>query len=220
MTPTTMDPPKSVQDVVTNMQQPGTAVTVEFEGQSVTLEDPRGVCLELADRIEAGDLEESPETDPWPMGRDDKPVEHLRARMAQEIGEELVRRLARFAHLRAYDLDYVYRNKDRWESKGRTVFGKLQKSTGLLRHYARTDFVVLVNWHAWEMMTPWQKVALVYHELRHADLEGKTQGHDFEGFFDELELFGTGTYEDWNHLASAASAGAAVDVQYHLSFEQ
>lgn len=217
MTPAVKSPLKDLQEAVANLQQPGRSVTFEADGEDpVTLEDPREVCLRIAAEITDGELEEGPEVDPWPQDRDGNHVEYVPARLAAAIGLRLIRGINRLGHVLLYDVDYVYRRKDRWESKGRTVFGQLQRPTGLLHHYSQRNYVVLLNWQAWTAFSPWQQVALVYHELRHSEIDGKTRGHDFEGFFDEIELFGTGTYREWHRLAEAAGSGARVEVQYHL----
>lgn len=203
---------REVRKAVANMQQPGVETSLSTSnGATVTLEDPRRVVEDLCEIAQEPD----PGTDPWPYEGED-PVEFLPADNAQAIGEALIRRLRRFDHLHAYRIHYLFRNK-KWESKGKTVHGKMQRPTGLLKNYAEADFIVLLNWESWQACNPMQRVALVYHELRHGDAEGKTQGHDFEGFFDELELFGTGTYRDWNRLASAADNGTGVRHQYTLS---
>lgn len=79
--------------------------------------------------------------------------------------------------------------------------GQMKKLTGLLREYAPFDWIAFFSWTTWCEMSSWQKVALVYHELRHG-----LSAHDFEGYFDELEIFGAETYKIWGRLRAAAAA--------------
>lgn len=203
----------AVQDAMADLQQPGTSVELRGpNGKGARLEDPLKVCEALCEIAEKVD----PNTEPWPRDGEGEEVEYVSSGVGQEIGDGLIAGIARLAHLRAHEIHYVYRNKETWESKGRTVYGQMKRVTGLLRHYAEADFIVLLNWPIWRAMTPMQRVALVYHELRHGDSDGKVRGHDFEGFFDELSLFGTQTYRDWHALAQAVGRGEDVRHQYSL----
>jgi len=202
----------TLQEAAANLQQPGTSLT----GPGIEIRDPLEVCKELCDVATRRD----PIADPWPQTADGEPEEYVKALVVQEIGEALMADIIRLSHLRRFTVHYLYRNKETWESKGRTVYGRMQRPSGLLRSYSEADFIVLINWPIWQAMTPMQRVALVYHELRHGDLEGKVRGHDFEGFFDELSLFGTDTYRDWNMLAKAVSKGAEVQHQYSLDLSK
>jgi hypothetical protein len=89
-----------------------------------------------------------------------------------------------------------------WKEKGGSsggsdTLGKCQKPSGLLRHYSDCDFII---WIAADHcrargFTNWQILALLYHEMRHTNFDNNTgkltlQGHQFEGFVDELERFG------------------------------
>lgn len=206
-------------DAAGAFQQPGSTLTISSGNRSARIEDPREICRDAARAIADGEWEEQG-VDPWPVGPDGEAEEWIEAHLAQKIGERLIGRIVRFEFLTGYSVAYRYRHKESWESKGRIVYGRLQKTSGLLRHFSDVEFVVQINWLVWSAMTPWQKVALIYHELRHAaEEDGKpaTNGHHFEGFFDELEVFGTETYREWQALEAAAGRGR--DVQYHLEFE-
>ncbi len=203
----------AVQDAMADLQKPGTSVELSGpDGEGFRLEDPLKVCERLCEVAERVD----PNTEPWPTDGDGDPIEYVKASVAAEIGQALTEDIVRLSHLRIFDIHYLFRHKETWESKGRTVYGQMKRPAGLLKSYAGCDFIVLLNWPVWQAMTPMQRVALVYHELRHGDVEGKVRGHDFEGFFDELALFGTDTYRDWNHLAKAVGQGADVRHQYSL----
>lgn len=196
-----------IQDAVADMQTPGTSVTMEAGGQSATIEDPEKVVERAAGHASEVD----PATDPWP-GEE----EYVESRVLAGIAEVLIGGLVRLRHLHRFEVRYVFRSKKTWEKKGKSVLGDMKRPTGLLRKYADCDFICRIHWESWQAMNPMQRVALIYHELRHGNDEGKVNPHDFEGFFDELELFGTRTYQDWNRLAQAAEDGAEVTHQYSL----
>lgn len=193
------------------------------KGAAATPEKPRR--FEEAQKV-VGQLAESLEERqketiaPWQF-EEDKPVEFMPAPLAREIGEGLIDRV--FSHLRLSSIDYLFRRKDDkfglngWTKKSKVVHGQMKRPTGLLKKYSQADFIVLLNWHSWQAFNPMQRVALVFHELRHGDEEGKIRPHDFEGFFDELEIFGTRTYQDWNQLANTVSGAQEVAHQYSLS---
>jgi len=211
---TTLETSKGLKDAVADFQEAmaGSDVTISAGGQESHVGDVRKVVEALCETAEQPD----PGTDPWPH-EDGEPVEFVQADNALEVGSGLIAGIRRLEHLHAYRIHYLFRFKENWSSKGKTVFGQMKRPTGLLKSYAEADFIVLLNWSAWLAFNPMQRVALVYHELRHGDSDGKTQGHDFEGFFDELALFGTGTYRDWNSLARATELGSGVRHQYTLS---
>lgn len=206
----------TVADDVAGLQIPGTEVEIHTPGGArVRLEDPREVVHELCEYA----TREDPPTDPWPVDGEGEPQEFVRSEVAEAIGEELIARLVRLAGLRDFTVHYLFRNKETWEKQGKTVFGEMKKTSGLFKEYAKADFVVLLNRNVWQRLNPMQRVALVYHELRHGGSEDgkpKARPHDFEGFFDELEIFGTATYEDWNKLAQSTSEGRKVTHQFSL----
>lgn len=111
---------------------------------------------------------------------------------------------------------YLWRDKA-WKAKGKVVFGKCQKPTGLLKHFAAADVVIALAADALRDMgaTYRQIEAALWHELCHV---GETEEpddskedwvpeltilpHDFEGFATELTLFG-----DWrSDLTTAVHA--------------
>lgn len=202
----------AVQEAMADMQTPGVDVTFSAGGQSVRMADPLAICEALCETAEQKD----PNTDPWPKDAEGELEEYVRSSVAKEIGDGLIADILRLSHLRRFDIHYLYRNKETWESAGRTIYGQMKRPSGLLKNYSTADYIVLLNYPVWLNMTPMQRVALVYHELRHGDAQGKIVGHDFEGFFDELALFGTDTYRDWNLLAKAVDKGEDVKHQYSL----
>lgn len=206
---------KRVREAVAGLQQVGSSVELTVGDVRLKLPDPLKVATELCEVAERVDEN----TDPWPQ-EDGEPVEYVRSTVAEEIGRGLMQGIARLGHLRIFVIHYLFRNKETWESAGKAVLGQMKRPSGLLKEYASADFIVLLNWQAWRNMTPMQRVALVYHELRHGEGDGKLCGHDFEGFFDELALFGTDTYRDWNLLAKAVDKGGDIRHQYSLDLSK
>lgn len=203
---------QAIQDAIAEMQTPGLSIGMRgASGRGGRIEDPAAVFARVAETAEIVDGA----TEPWPR-TEGEPDEYVVSQHLSEIGSGMIGSIVRLAHLRMFRIHYVYRHKETWESKGRTVYGQMKKPSGLLKHFAEADYVVLVNWLVWKAMNPMQRVALVYHELRHGDPEGKVRGHDFEGFFDELALFGTETYRDWHTLAESVRKGRDVRHQYSL----
>lgn len=206
---------KSPRAALEDIQQSGHAVEITMGDVRIKLPDP----LKVAERLCEIAAEADPNTKPWPV-EDGEPVEYVRSTVASDIAAGLMEGIARLGALRQFSIHYLFRNKETWESQGRDVLGQMKRPSGLLKEYASADYIVLLNWQAWQNMTPMQRVALVYHELRHGTPDGKVRGHDFEGFFDELALFGTDTYRDWNLLAKAVDKGEEVRHQYSLDLSK
>lgn len=114
-----------------------------------------------------------------------------------------------------YRLIYLWKDKG-GKSKGRATLGKCTKPSGLLAHFADTDFVIwLAADHLRSNAATHREVeAVVFHELQHvgeteADEEKGTEpdaaivGHEFEGFFAELREYGT-TVRDMRQIVAAA----------------
>jgi hypothetical protein len=185
--------------------------------------DPRSICLAIAETVEHEWSALDQHLYQWPRDGKGDPYEFQLAELAKEIGEALILTIDRLNFLKEFDIGYVYRNKDGWVKAGKLVLGQLSKANGLVAFYSGHDFEMKLNWMMWEKASPWQKVALVYHELRHGDVNkddnAAIQGHDIECFFDELSIFGTQTYEDWARLAKSAAIGSAVKTQYHMEFD-
>ncbi|HXI16213.1 MAG TPA: putative metallopeptidase [Chloroflexota bacterium] len=114
-----------------------------------------------------------------------------------------------------YTVRYFWKDKG-GKSKGNLTLGKCTKPTGLLHHFAECDFVI---WLAADHLrdaypTATEVEAVVYHELRHA---GETEpdeesdepaqatiiGHEFEGFLDEVTLYGA-TVRNLKPIVNAA----------------
>ncbi len=205
----------ALMEAVSDLQMPGLEVSFSTPGhEGATIADPLVLLAGLCVVAEESD----PGTEPWPH-EDGEPVEFVRSEVAEKIGLALIEGIFRLAPMAQFRIHYLFRNMDNWKKAGRTVLGEMKRPAGLLKEYAAADYIVVLNWPVWVVMNPMQRVALVYHELRHGDVEGKVRAHDFEGFFDELKLFGTDTYRDWQSLAEAAGRGESVHHQFSLELE-
>lgn len=115
-------------------------------------------------------------------------------------------------------LAFLWRNKEKWTSKGETVRGKavsLNTRSSFLAAGIRG--VVEINFHHWLTLNPLQKVFTLYRELRRFDVETKTsRPPDFVGYFDELDLFGSRVFRDMVELESRMK-GSEADHPYQLS---
>lgn len=114
----------------------------------------------------------------------------------RELAEDLVGRWPELGHLRDYDIRVLWKAEG-GGSKGRVLYGKCTKPSGMTRYFALCDWVI---WLAADncreaRFDDRQVEALVYHELKHCVLVGKESkpgvvGHDYEVFGDELRRYG------------------------------
>lgn len=111
------------------------------------------------------------------------------------IGDALIARVDRFAHLQSRRVVFLWR-RAAGKSKGKAVAGKCQKPSGLLAYFASADIVVTIaadyvrEWR----LTAWQVEALLFHELCHTSESDKgelvMEPHDWEGFRAEVAAYG------------------------------
>lgn len=117
------------------------------------------------------------------------------------IGNHLIGKHASFSHLASARVAFLWKRKG-GNRGGRLRFGQCQKPSGLLAYFSQFDFVV---WLAADhcnatVFTRLQVEALVFHELKHAGFKESedgertwtVEGHDWEGFAEEIRLYG-----DW-----------------------
>lgn len=152
---------------------------------------------------------------------------HVRVPTAEDFGDDflpasdldavytqLVRTHDTLEHLAQLDVAIRWK-KSGGRKGGHPVFGKMAKRSGLLSAFTTCDFVVwLAADHVLEAeYTDRQIMALLHHELMHIGFEDPEDGedgprkyvlvgHDFEGFKEELRVYGA--WEDM--LAEAAEA--------------
>jgi hypothetical protein len=118
-----------------------------------------------------------------------------------------------FFHLKEAEVRLFWK-KTGGMTGGRATLGKCQKASGLIEFYSDANYIIwLAADHLLQMsFTNWQVLALLYHEMRHTVVDDKgkfgVQGHDFEGFFDELETFG-----GWDNSAEQILRSAQKTLQ-------
>jgi hypothetical protein len=142
------------------------------------------------------------------------PTRWIEAPEVKDMAERLIPKY--HAHLRSWaeEIRYVFRNEAQ-VSKGRTVWGKAHKITGMPCYLATNApgdanafddvppppadmFVMEVAADIWEKLTARQREALVDHELMHftiemddnAGLVRGIRGHDVEEFREVVERHG------------------------------
>lgn len=149
---------------------------------------PSGLCLKCA-----GDsIARFPVPSAEQFGEDS----FLEDQSLAELGDELINEYSDFRDIQNAKIVFLWKMKG-GKSGGKLILGKCQKPSGLLKHFSNADFVVwLAADHANQIqITNFQIRALLFHELKHADVDPEsgeyvTVGHDFEGFKREIEVFG------------------------------
>jgi hypothetical protein len=161
-----------------------------------TNSDSAEVGIEFYYKLELGGLPEEEFEIPAEVLEDDADFTEDEGKIAEfykallyEFGND------EFNHLISAKLDFLWKAKG-GKSGGRDVLGKCKKPSGELRHYSGFDYIILFSADhcARRRLKNWQILALLYHELKHTamDENGKfvVRGHDFEGFMNELKIFG------------------------------
>lgn len=120
----------------------------------------------------------------------------------QDIAQVLIDRCTEFEHLLGQKIIYLWR-REGGEQQGLATMGKCQKTSGLIKHFAESEWVIWLaadHVNSYSLMRG-QVEALLHHELCHAgemiDKEGnkkaKVIGHDFDGFIANVRRYGA-----WN----------------------
>lgn len=140
-----------------------------------------------------GELADIPEDG---MFEDNGDSKFLPAFEARRIGQALIEARPELEHLAGVDIRYEWARKG-GSKAGRATLGTCRRASGLIAYYSRADFIVCLSADNCRdaRFTRWQLEALVYHELRHADLDPDhgtpmLQGHDVEMFTSEVERYG------------------------------
>ena len=94
------------------------------------------------------------------------------------------------------NIAYFFRHGP-WRSKGKNVLGQAKKVSGLYRELTGKDYVIVISADFWQQATEAQQKAIVHHELMHCgkneDGSWVLHDHDFNGFNQELKLYGVWT---------------------------
>jgi ssDNA-binding Zn-finger/Zn-ribbon topoisomerase 1 len=150
--------------------------------------------LELGVPDETFDIPSSVLNEEIPYEKDSGELKKYYAALLYEFTE--------FSYLADARIHFLWKAKG-GKSGGREVWGKCKKPGGELAYYSDADYIILFSAdHCFKNgLKNWQILALLYHELKHTAVDENgnftTVGHEFEGFNDELKLFGA-----WNHSAS------------------
>jgi hypothetical protein len=165
-----------------------------------------GATLGMEERPSFGHLTEEPDRKAaTPLDGMFPDEGFLPAPEIEAIARELIDAYPELGHIAQADVGYVWKRKG-GRSKGRDVLGKCQAASGLLAHYSRCDFVVVISAdHVRELaFTQRQLEALCYHELKHisyvidddeksptyGEMKLTLRGHDDERFVDEILRYG------------------------------
>ena len=149
----------------------------------------------------------------WPAGAQETLT---KADLAERIGKLMLRACPKL-EVSPMRVVFLWRNKKTWTKKGEPVRAEAKKLSELSRHFSRGAVAAVVcNYQLFRVLNTRQKLAAIYHALRQLDAEGSIRPPQFSGFFDELELFGTGTHSTDAFLVRAIEAGA----QRELPFEE
>lgn len=126
-------------------------------------------------------------------------VEFIKDDRLTELGNALIAERGCFHDLQSRKIVFLWKRQG-GKTKGKVTLGKCQKPSGILAYFAASDFIIWVAAdHAREnQLTNWQMEALVFHELKHCDVDYDDKGelklainpHDLEAFVDEVRIYG------------------------------
>lgn len=141
----------------------------------------------------------------------DKERPFMIALQAQGIGKVLVQQVHK--HLTNAKIGYLFREKitDRWAHASR-VGAKLA-------FYSKLDFLIEINWTAWDTLEARQRVALVDHELCHFGVESTETGDRYVIIEHDIEEFGS-VIQRWGLWRPDVTRFHRVMVQQLDAFEQ
>jgi hypothetical protein len=116
----------------------------------------------------------------------------------QNIAETLIERHGFLSDLAACDVRYFWRRRT-GVSKGRVKIGFLKRASDLLGHYSGADYILWLSATTARdgRFTDAQVEAAVFHQLCHLSIDDEGNyfkvNHDFEGFAQELTIYGPWT---------------------------
>ena len=114
-----------------------------------------------------------------------------------------IKKYPKFKELKNCKFVTLFRNNPIKKGE-KLVFGSAQAMSKKMKAIAPADFIIEIWYEAWGELDEEKREALIFHELSHCKYEEKEKDgeikyyyksspHDFEGFNDELELFGNWT---------------------------
>lgn len=121
-----------------------------------------------------------------------------------DLASVLIHHCEELGFIKDFKVIFLWKQKGGQTSDGKLIFGKCIKLTGLVRHFAKADYVIWLGADNCSAVAEAFKkkrckkdmdlAALTYHELKHIAKtekgEAASQGHDWEIFLDEIERFG------------------------------
>lgn len=112
---------------------------------------------------------------------------------------------------------FLWRNKEKWTSAGKTVRGNVAKLNTRVRYLQKGKrAVVEINYHHFRTLNPLQRTFALYHELRQLTEDGSIQPAEFSGFYDEMEVFGPRVFREMMELARVVEVGSRVEHEHQL----
>lgn len=150
----------------------------------------------------------------WPGETDE---EFREAPVLRRIGVLLAKASPKI-EVSPYRVAFLWKNKKSWTRQGVQIRAQGKSLDGLTQFFTDGKVAAVIgNYQHFRLLNTRQKVASVYHALRSFDKDGAVIPNQFEGFFDELELFGTGTFQSDVALASAVSRAQERQLPFQLS---
>lgn len=140
-----------------------------------------------------------------PKDRFDLVGDYIEAPDLAEIGRALIaHHETHFQHLRSMDIAFAWKRTG-GERHGAATLAKCVKPSGVIKLFSRSDFVIWLaaDYARQGAFTKWQVEAIVFHGLLHAGVRVTDDGeqyprllpHGFEGFADEVTLYGPYKHE-------------------------
>lgn len=133
------------------------------------------------------------------------------------IGAELVGKYHN--HLLEAEISYLVTSKT-MSRAGKAIAGKARKASGLIKYYARSDFIIVVADTFWQAVGRPERLALVDHELSHCSVDHDEDGnrswvlvgHDIEEFTAVVDRHGL-----WHDALKKFGRSAAKQLELDLA---
>ena len=145
------------------------------------------------------------------------PLQFDRAETVETLAKSIIAQY--HTHLINCKIAYVYRNKP-MKSGGRVLFATAQKCNALTRDLCKIsggegfDFIVIINYEAWNLLTDNQKNAVIDHtlchcltdELENGDVKLSIAPHEINEFSTILDHWGPEIFEDLRRFCVLAKS--------------
>lgn len=168
--------------------------------------------------IPFGDLDEQLERQEAQEQEDqiEEPNKYIFAEDVQRVAARLISDY--HGHLAEAKIAYLFKT-EKWESKGKTVFGKAYKAPEQWRFMSGFELLVIINQSVWSWLDEKQKEALVDHELCHFEKGIDSKGnpkwslvnHDVEEFAIVIARHGLWSTEAQKFYEAAKERQMSID---------